>query len=117
MQIVLHIDTTGDGVDDGIELREHGIAGVVHDPAVIAFHMRAQAIQILAEQPMRPFLVLTGQATVVDDVGVKNRGELPYQGLVAHGVLSVMAARLLVCRRAGGGWVQDIWPEDGFSPY
>jgi hypothetical protein len=61
---------------DGAEIREHGIARVVHDPPPVGRNRLGDDIEISTESPMRTFLVFAGQPAISRYIGINDGGEL-----------------------------------------
>ena len=103
----------GERIDHGLEHGKHGIAGVVHDPAVMAFDDLGKDVEVFAQPPMGGVLVLAGQPAVTGHVGIEDGGELSWQSCCIHGVVPVSGSGSDATAYAG---MQGIAPVAVLSP-
>ena len=72
-QSLLDPDSRGEGRDDACKFREHGIARVMHDFAVVRPYGVRNKIKRRTQLPVRAELVLAREAAVTHDVRVQDR--------------------------------------------
>jgi hypothetical protein len=75
-ELALHVDGTRHRVAGRFELREDGVARVVHHTAAMAFHRRRERIELAAELSMSADLVVGRQAAIACNIRIEHGGKL-----------------------------------------
>ncbi len=85
-ELGLHGHRRGERVDDGVEARQHGVAGGVHHAPAVPGDGGVDDVEVGGQGAVGGVLVLARQAAVAGDVGVEDGGEPARQAFfVGHG--------------------------------
>ena len=77
----LHLDRAQHRVDDAREFRQHAVAGVFDDPAVMLLDLRLDQLAAMRlEAFVRALLVRPHQARIADHIGGEDRGKTAGRG-------------------------------------
>jgi hypothetical protein len=64
---------------DSREVGKNRIASVINDDAIMGLNGLGDEIEVGAQPPVGAFLILTGQPTIADDIGIENGGQFVFQ--------------------------------------
>jgi hypothetical protein len=72
----LHLGGAPNSIHDTGKLRQHSVAGILHDAATVLRDLRIDQLTEMGLEPfVRPLLVRTHQARVAGHIGGEDRGE------------------------------------------